>query len=138
MGSTSMRHRRPVPGTTADEAHTVRRTNRPLWQASIVRGRPDLPTSSDRGVRPQREDCAAQFPLGSHPINHPVVKLHAIDPPVLPFELSPKVGGVGTHRALTDARRSSLLQLPAFQRVSLFLIDAPRKFCSDNRATFVN
>ena len=37
------------------------------------------------GVGDREREAAAQFPLGSHPVNHPVVKLHAIDPPVLPF-----------------------------------------------------
>ena len=58
-----MRHRRPVPGPTADGgAHGPAHGSPSAASARIVRSDQIRPTSSDRGVRPSSADGAAHEP----------------------------------------------------------------------------
>jgi hypothetical protein len=69
----------------------VRRTDRPLLQVciSFEATRSSLHHLIEAYAL---SETIARLNFPSAAINHPVVKLHAIDPPVPPFELSPKVG----------------------------------------------
>jgi hypothetical protein len=61
MGSTSMGHRRAVPGTHGRWRRTPPARGSACMASAHRSRRPDLSTSSDRGVRPQREDARLNF-----------------------------------------------------------------------------